>query len=297
MKKAEEYFGQAVKEDTGFALGYVGLADCFVLYGTNYGIDIATNLERAKSTVAKALVLDKDLAEAHATHGVILQIDFNLREAEKEYRKSIELKPSYAPVHMWYFHLLASQSRWDEALKEIERAVQLDPLSQVISVNHSDYYFWRRNYDKALDLNRKALELNPQSANAHRNLIANYGEMNMLEDVRREAQLATRLFQESIPQAAKLVEGLRAYFEGDKVKLKKLVPELEVKFGEMGNMDGLLIAAYHFYLDNNDKGFEWLDRSFSRKEYPLIFIKNLPYFDHVRGDPRYHVLLKKLGLE
>ena len=297
LKRAAEYFGQAIEEDAGFALGYVGLADCFELIGNNYGIDIAANHEKAKSTVAKALILDRDLAEAHATQGLLLYRDFNQREAEKEFRKSIELKPSYASANHWYFHLLGSQSRWDEALREIERAVQLDPLSQTIILNHSDYYFWRRDYDKALELNKKAVELDPSSANAHMYLIGSYGRMNMLDDLRREVIIAIGLVQEKFPHLPKLLHAWSAYYEGDKVRLKEQMPELEAHFGEMGNMDGIFIAAFHFYLDDNDRGFEWLERSFSRREYPLIHVKNLPYFDHVRADPRYHALLKKLGLE
>src|SRR5207245_6515209 len=86
--KASEYFGQAVREDQRFALGYVGLADgCAVV--SNIGINSGANHQKDKIAAAKGLELEGDLAEAHATRGLILLQEFNLREAEEEFRKAI----------------------------------------------------------------------------------------------------------------------------------------------------------------------------------------------------------------
>ncbi|MDG6912760.1 MAG: hypothetical protein JRN35_06740 [Nitrososphaerota archaeon] len=141
LKGALEYFDRAVAEDPDFALGYVGKADCQLLLRNNFGIEPKMNLESAKRMVARALGLDPELAEAHATRGLILQTEFEPQEAEQEFRKAIELKPSYATAHHWYFFALRSQYRWKEALSEIERAVELDPLSPVIIGNYAGCLF------------------------------------------------------------------------------------------------------------------------------------------------------------
>jgi len=129
IKKAMEYFELAVHEDPGFALGYVGQADCCLILRNNWGIDRAGNLEKAEALVAKALELDPGLAEAHATRGLMLLQEYSLRQAEGELRKAIELKPSYAMAHMWYFLLLTGRLQWEEALEQIEKTLELDPLS------------------------------------------------------------------------------------------------------------------------------------------------------------------------
>jgi hypothetical protein len=56
------------------------------------------------------------------------------------------------------------------------------------------------------------------------------------------------------------------------------------------------LARYYFYLGENDKGFEWLERSYSRREVGFPWITVEPDFDGVRTDPRYLDLLKRLGL-
>ena len=57
----------------------------------------------------------------------------------------------------------------------------------------------------------------------------------------------------------------------------------------------LLIA-----LSENDNGFVWLEKAFEERVSWLPFemnsIKYLPYWEPIRSDPRFKVLLKKMGL-
>jgi TolB-like protein/Tfp pilus assembly protein PilF len=305
--KASEYFGQAVREDERFALGYVGLADCYAVL-SNLGIDSAANHQKAKTAVAKGLELDEDLAEAHATRGLIFVHEFSLGEAEEEFRKAIDLKPSYAPAHHWYFRLLLGKLRWDEALKQIERAVELDPFSQIINLNRAHYYRRRGDYDKALELYKKAVELDPNFAIAHFDLAVTYGAMKRLADMKREAKIAiergTReakiavgLGRGSYHRPVKILDALVAYFEDDKEKVRKLLPELEAHFGEPLAISALQAAGLYFYLGENERGFAWLEKSYSRKEDDLLYFRTDEMFDGIRGDPRYQDLLKRIGLE
>jgi adenylate cyclase len=305
--KASEYFAQAVREDEKFAPGCVGLADCYLLL-SNFEIDSGTNLQKAKTMAAKALELDVHLAEAHATRGLILTHEFRLHEAEEEFRKAIELKPGYAPAHHWYFRLLLGRSRWDEALKQIERAVELDPFSQIISLNHAHYYRRRRDYDKALELYKKTAELDPNFAMAHFELAVIYGMMKRPTDMKREAKItiergareakiAVGLSRRSYRRPVKVIDVLVAYFEDDKERVRKMLPELEARFGEPLTISASQAAGLHFYLGENEKAFEWLEKSYSRKEDDLLFIRTDEWFDGIRGDPRYQNLLKRIGLE
>ena len=297
IKKAEEYFDQAVLEDQEFALGYVGLADCNELLSFNWHIEAETRHERARTMIVKALEIDRDLAEAHATRALILLDDFNLRASEQEFMKAIELKPSYATAHQWYFHLLLPELRWEEALTQIEKALELDPLSQIINLNHAGYYTAKRDYAKALELNKKAAELDPGYALAHFELAGVYGRMRMFDDMRREFKIGVGLVQESYPQVAMLAEAMIAYLEDDKEKIRRLMPELEAHVGEPLSSDALLMAGLCFFLVENDKGFEWLEKSYSGREPGLLSIAVDDMFDVVRADPRYQNLLERLGLK
>jgi len=292
LKRAAEYFELAVHEDPGFALGYAGQADCCTMLRTDWGIDREANFEKAKAAVTKALDLDPGLAEAHATRGMILFDECNLRLAEEEYRKAIELKPSYATVHQWYMWVLAPQMRWDEALEQIEKAVELDPLSPIITDNLGHYYLWRRDYSKAAEIYKKALELGFEGA--HGDLATTYGRMKMFDEMRREAAVWAERVQGTVPLAGKFASAYAACLEGDRRTLRELLPELEARSQEAG-MSAYYAALFRFSLGDNDKGFEWLERSCSRKEGAMVLILE-PELDGVRKDPRYFDLLKRLGL-
>jgi len=297
IKKGEQYFDHAVREDPEFALGYVGVADCNELLSFNWHIEAEARHEKAKTMIAKALEIDRDLAEAHTTRALILLHDFNLRDSEEEFKKAIELKPSYATAHQWYYHMLLPELRWDEALIQIEKALELDPLSQVINLNHAEYYAAKRDYTKALDLIKKTVELDPNFSLAHFELGGLYGKLKRFDDMRREIRTGVGLVQESYPQVAKMADAMMAYLEADREKVRELIGELEAQVGEPFSGDGVQIAGLYFFLAENDKGFEWLEKSYLRRESGLLSIALDDMLDGVRGDPRYKNLLEKLGLK
>lgn len=292
--KAIEYFDQAVGEAPEFALGHVGVADSHQLLA-DWGRDIRKNHEIAKTAADRALELDSDLAEAHATRGLLLMSDFNLRGAEKEFNDALELKPSYATAHLWYSRLLLHELRWDEALEHVETAVELDPFSQIINRNHASYYESKRDYARALELYKRAAELDPNLSIPHFELARVYYKMKMFDAARRENKTAFDFHQMASPPL-KRNEAMTAYWEGDKDTVRKVLPDLEAHVGEP-LIDAFIIAGLHFYLDEIDEGFEWLEQSYARREYDLLDIQSDEKLDGIRSDPRYRNLLKRLGMQ
>jgi TolB-like protein len=67
FERSLEYFQQAVDADPTYALAYAGLADYYMLLPF-YGISAPSDgVERGKAAARKALELDDNIAEAHAT--------------------------------------------------------------------------------------------------------------------------------------------------------------------------------------------------------------------------------------
>jgi tetratricopeptide (TPR) repeat protein len=293
VKEALAYFEQAVKEDPGFALGYVGQADSYIV-ALLPRLNETEAYEKAKPLIAKALELNPDLAEAHTTNGMILKWGYDLRHAEDEFKKAIELKPSYATTHQWYATLLREELRWDEALKEIEKAVELDPLSGIIMFNLGVYYYWRRDFSRAAEKCRIAVELGSEDARAY--LADAYGRMKMFDQMDKEWEACARYFQDTFPGIKSMANLYCAYCKGDKETVRRLLPELEAHPKEAGTT-ATYIAGFHLFLGNVDKCFEWLERAYSRRETSLLGIQSDWDLDGVRNDPRYLDLLKRLGLD
>ena len=295
LKQARRYFEDSIREDPNFALGYVGIADCSLLLRNNWSLDSQSNLKIAREMVAKALELDQSCAEAHATRGLLLTVEYKHREAEEEYKRAIELKPSYATAHQWYFQVLENMGRRNEAHEQIEKALELDPLSPIINENYGGYYFFDvRDYRRALDLYKRAAELGMLSA--HGMMAMAYGKLKMFEDMRKEGAIVTRETKDSFPMGDVGDEAFFAWMEGDLQKLRIVLPKIEEHPQETGWNNTLLAMAFA-QLGDKDRVFELLEKAFAENEGHLSGLKTGEFFDGIRSDPRYFDLLKRLGLD
>ena len=240
--------------------------------------------------------LDPSLAEAHAAKGLLLNQDYQLRQAEKEYRTAVELKPSYAFAHRWYSLMLVSQLRWDEALDQIEKAVDLDPLSPVINLNHACHYLNKREYGRALELLKRVTEFAPDYSDTYYPMGWTHGRLHQFDEMRRSFATFVKFTEASYPLQGRAIESTEAYLRNDKETVRRLLPELEAGLRKTLLQD-CEIGGICFYLGDVDKGFEWLERSFSKKEEFLLTLQLSDLFDGVpRSDPRYLNLLKRLEL-
>jgi hypothetical protein len=56
-----------------------------------------------------------------------------------------------------------------------------------------------------------------------------------------------------------------------------------------------MMAAIHAGLGEKDKAFELLEKSYKMRDHWLTYLKVSPVVDNLRSDPRFKVLLKKMG--
>jgi len=293
VKEAAQCFERAIGEDPEFALACAGLAYCSNKFH-EFGIGIGANAEKAKRMSARALELDPGLAEAHSAYGTALMYSYDISGAEDEFRKAIQSKPSDTSAHNGYYWILSFRHRWDEALEHIETAVGLDPLSPLLAMNHAAFYYYRGDYSKALELYQRSVDLGGSTARA--SVASTYGRMRRFEEMTREYEAWVDLRRGSLPLAEEYARLNIARFRNDNEAFRKLLREIESHFGEENGPAGYEIASDYFYLGEKDKGFEWLEHSYSRREHILLWITIHPDLGGVRTDPRYLDLLKRLGL-
>jgi TolB-like protein/Tfp pilus assembly protein PilF len=137
LRRAMDCFRQAIDRDPGYALAYSGLADAYTLASIGYYGEIPReeSIANALPAATKALELAPELAEAHASLGLIRhnQGDFVLAESALE--RAIDLNPNYTMAHVWRGLVQTSQGRYREAAAHMLDAFRLDPLSPIINAN------------------------------------------------------------------------------------------------------------------------------------------------------------------
>ncbi|MEZ0333387.1 MAG: protein kinase [Gemmatimonadales bacterium] len=295
VEKGIEYFQLAIAKDPGYAVAYAGLADAYELLSIGFGSKPPVEyLAQAKTMALKALEMDDSLAEAHTSLAYARWLgDLDWSGAEKEFKRALELTSSYVMAHTWYAEYLAALGRHDEALAEAKRAQTLDPLSVPVNRTVGWILYFGQRYDEAIDELRKALAMNPDFMGARLVLwwayIAKGAHDQALADIRKEVEkpgsrtLKKLMLAYACAASGNLEEGSGILWE--------LEPKLEGE-ARLALLSALVLGA----LNEKDRAFQQLERAFEIRDPGLLFLKVAPWAEPLRSDPRYGVLVEKLGL-
>lgn len=293
LKKAIEYFNEAIEKDPTYALAYSGLADCYVVLGIFGALPPNEVMLKAKMTSMKSMAIDDTLAEPHASLAYVRAFyEWDWSGAEREFERAIELQPNYAVAHHFYSFYLAAMGRLDEAIVEEKQAHELDPISLIISTNIGMYLYYARQYDKAIERCRKTLRMDPTFFPAHIFIGLAYEQKGMYEEAVAELEKAISLSGGDLSLA-----GLgHAYaVSGKRDEAQKLLNELNEQ-SQQRYVSPYYMAMISAGLGEHDQSFEWLDKACKDRSGWLVFIKVDPNLDGLRSDPRFTDLLLRIGL-
>jgi TolB-like protein len=289
IKKAIEYFEQAIGKDPGFALAYAGLADAYVVPATR--IPPREAMPKAKAAAMRALEIDNTLAEAHTSLARVLQVyDWNWKEAEREYKRAIELNPRYAVAHQWYGGYLERSGDINGGIAERKIALELDPLSAITTFELGSAYFYAGDYDRALALYQKALELEPNFPAALQFEPLVYVQRGLLDQAIAKVNEA--------PERADLAStGVLGYVyavAGRTRDARIMADELIRRRGDE-YISPVSIALIFAGLGDRDQTFQWLETGYEERAFQMQFLKLDPRWAGVRNDARFADLTSRIG--
>lgn len=298
LRIASGYFDQAVEVDPSSAAAHSGLAECWSLRGFEEFGDLAPReaMPKAKAAALKAIELDPASIEAHIWLGVVTMLyDWDWGQAETQFKMATE-SGSSSVAHLWYAVFLAAMSRQEESNSHILRAQTLDPVS--IPVNHTitRCYAWAGKYDRALEQLRTTQQMEPHHPMTYAWLGRVYLWMHRPQEALTEVQTGMEV-------AGRLpllltVAGC-AYGElGMLTKAREIVEELQE--GSNRRYVSPIFQAYVLSaMRELDEAFHLYDQAVEQRAGQLAFLRvNQDVVrPAVRFDPRFTVLLKRIGLD
>jgi TolB-like protein/DNA-binding winged helix-turn-helix (wHTH) protein/Flp pilus assembly protein TadD len=298
FREAAEYFQQAIAKNPDYARAYAGLADTYGLMSIWAFGPQSEFMPKARAAALKALDLDERLAEAHTSLAMIAEnYDYDWKTAEKEFRRALELNPSYATAHEWYAEYLAWEGRFDEAFAESERARQLDPLSLIIAMDDAWNLYYAREYDRAVAQGRAVLDVDPSFASAWAVIVRSYVEQGKYPEALNEIA-RNEISRRQSPEDWRWIWPLRAYVYGRwgraeeaqqaRAEFEKLASQLEFERPQA--------ALLYSYTGQKDREIALLEDAYAKRSNVVTAIKVDPMYDPLRGDPRFHELVRKVGL-
>ncbi|MBX3291344.1 MAG: protein kinase [Acidobacteria bacterium] len=301
LEKARQYFGQAVEKDPGYALAYTGTADTYALMPLYGDFRPTEYIPKAKQAALKALELDGDLAEAHASLGYITTTyDYDWDRAEEHYRAALSLRPNYATAHQWYAEHLAFRGRTEEALAAISVAAELDPFSLVINRMKGNILGFAGRHDEAIDQLNRTVELYPESPVVRFNLGEAYAAKGMYPEAIEQYLTGLRLegrknYEIRRYENAYKLKGWKGFwmeYLATLLTLQKAVTEAD----EPLYFDNESLAYAYAATKNKEKAIEYLLKAYESRDPHLVTIKTSEVYDILDDDPRYKDLLAKIGI-
>jgi TolB-like protein/Tfp pilus assembly protein PilF/tRNA A-37 threonylcarbamoyl transferase component Bud32 len=290
---AKSYFEQATALDPNYAAAYIGLADCYFCLGT-FAADSPLVCYRKSSEMAeKALALDATLGEANTILGFVkFSQEYDFAAADKLLRRGIELNPGNSLSRVWYSVFLTAQQKPDQAVVEAARAVELNPISPFEQQHHAWILYHARRFDEALARSSKTAQTDAYFSHVrgvHSWILRHVGR---LEESISHAEAAVELSNAS----PWLIGNLAASYAkaGHRERAQKILRELEIAAGERYVSPYAMAIAYYF-LDEIDKVFDCLEKSYAARDVWLIWLGTEPQLDSLRQEVRFQDLLRQIN--
>ena len=294
-RDATEYFEKAIGKDSHFSAAYSSLANhLLALSGVTH--ERREAFAKARQHVDRALEIDATSSEAHTARGnLLMQADFDWPGAETEFRRALELNPNNSVAHFWYRSLLSVLQRYSEAKHQLDAVFELDPLWFVAKRQGVLLYALSGDWDEAVRLAEGLVE-------------------NVRDDPRNEpeslSQLAWIYAYVGRPLDAQRVDGQTRVPSDPESRLRHAVfrswlgnrrgvRESLAAWGRRASaeyMSPLPVVQAYAQLGRTEEALSRLEEDVRNGESYLWAHYQEPYFDPIRGHPRFVAALERFHL-
>jgi tetratricopeptide (TPR) repeat protein len=297
LDRALKCFQQAVDQDPGYAPAYAGLAQTYNLIREYSMMPDAEAYANAKIAAQRAISLDPNLSEAHASLGFVEFFwDWNAPGAEREFQTAIALDPNSALAHHWYGSMLTHEGRYNESLAQLDFAQRLQPTSTSILSDRAFALGLSGHRNEAADILQEVENDDPSSPSPHRilssiSLVEPRDIPRYLDEMRRFDTL-----RHNTAHMRLLDEMDRAYRTGGAPAMWRAeLAEEERRHPSPGDRTYSMAVA-EAALGEKDASLHDLEQLAARRDPTVMGIEIDPVIASVRGDPRFARIVATVGL-
>ena len=269
---SSELFRQAIDLDPEFALALDALGYNYLLKTYDGSMSIEDATSEALPLIERALELQPDLEQAHASLGMLKSRSGLYDESEVHYQTALGINPNYFQGQVNYGLSLVLQSRLKEGAVAYTRALALDPLNANLNFNLGALMMLQGQFDDGHQFIRKSLTIEPdrrmaQAAMTH--WLAQYGRLVEAVEVGRATY---GNYPDFAPNISALVRAYRYLGMRDEAEaLLRDAAELHPDNGtiqEAVSAYALATGDYESFVADAEDDFRRLDK---RKGDPLTF--------------------------
>lgn len=288
--RAVDYFRAAIRVDPAFALARAELARAYVNLA-QFALtprSFSEAFQLARTAAEQTLAVEPRIAGAQVVLAQVRLVhDWDVPGAHEAVRRALELAPndpaalSTAAMMTLFLGLPAP------AVRLCRRAVELEPLNPQARVFLSVAHFYSGQLPEAEHEIRRALELNPVVTLGPSMLGYIRLQQGRYEEAIEAAGREQLQFLGMVPVA------LARLRQGRPAEAEKILAYLIDKYSERMAFN---IAQIYACRGEVEPAFAWLHRACEQKDSGLIHARIDPFLVQLHEDPRWEILLHRLGL-
>ncbi len=292
LRNSLELFQQAIAVDPSHAPSYAGFAYSLTMMGF-YGFVIGKEAwPKAKAAAKQALQLDPTSAEAHSALSMhALQAEHDLKLGVREAEEAIRLKPDLAIAHHTLAVALNVSRRSEEALDAVRKAADLDPLTPLFQAHMGWILHCLGRNDEAWRQMQSTLEVHPNDYYTLRILMYCADAPERHQESIAAGKKIRSLTRSKFGGLGIL--GMAYARAGERERAIEIVRQLEHD-AEPGSAYflGFIMAT----LGEKEAAIDWLEKAEQATLGILIILHCEPSFSPLWPIPRFQALLRRLGL-
>ena len=292
-EKSIECYQKAIEIDPTYALAYVGLSIWHQSLAFWGDVPPGQTIPKSREFAQKAIELDDSISDAHNSLAVIYAVyDWNWLAADKEFKRTIELDPANALGYANYAIILTNQKRFEEALVYARRAQKLDPLSSMINTWVSMILMFAGQCEEAIEGLQQVISKDPGFWQPQHWLCFAFISESMFDEAVSAGEKAVELSGGA--SIAKAVLASACFLSGRAKRGEELLESLRER-SQSTYVPATFLVWIYSARNDIDEAFLWLQKA--AKEHDTWICWYGAGSEALRADdPRFDVLLKKIGL-
>ena len=289
--RARELFERAIKLDPTYPQPYTGLVDVLINNWFQEPENRAKHEARIRECIETVRKLDPQWPELYMASGWVAQIlARDWPRAEADFKHALLLNGNLAQAHASYGWMLNTVGRLTESERELRRAFELNPVGDLVGLRLAWVIYEQRRFRDALNLAQSVRAEN--SSQLYLNAVCQLVALSLVHLGRSEeaARETDRLAHLSEPQPAILAE-LYA-LTGRRQQALAMIERSKLKIRGVANP----LAVAELALGNKEEALRLLESAAGRREEPVLMSGNDIDLEPLWGDTRFKALLTQLGL-
>jgi tetratricopeptide (TPR) repeat protein len=291
LRTSVSHLEKAVALAPKWAAAHAKLARAYHWIASNYE-DLAPEFyPKSKTAALRALELDPNEAQAHASLGFVLfNHEWDWEGAERSIQRALALDPN---SHQWIYALfLMAVGRYQEAATHYQRAQERNPLSLLLKRQLAWAYSCAGRHDQAV---AELQELQARLGDSPDWLRAAFGQEYLMKSMYPEATAALEsavTVSDSNPWFVALLA--QSYARAGRVgDAYHLVPWLEQRQGRRHTAD---LFDLYAALGDTGRAIALVQSAFEQRASHVLYLRCAMSYPALRNQPQIREVVRRIGI-